>query len=303
IWVDGAGPESTDVTRTDTRYITGQWQRFFTPRVLNELRVAANRTGRDITPTSLVDIPRSLYFVNEPYFGYIEVPGLLATVGNPDDAASYVQDLYQVMNTFTANLGKHTWKAGVDYQRYHFDGFSESRRGGAFRFRTLEEMMTLRRSATAQADRFTGVLPGTDTHRHMRQNSVAVCIHHDFRTSDRLTLSLGMRYEFVTTPRELNGKVAGLLRFEDLESGPLGVTPGTPMFDNPSRTMGLAPGLGMSWSPFADNKTTVRGGSGIFYQPLTVSFYRGTTFREYPYFAGVDLRQPAVFGPAMQRAL
>ena len=34
----------------------------------------------------------------------------------------------------------------------------------------------------------------------------------------------------------------------------------------------------------------------MFYQPLTVSFYRGTAFREYPYFAGVDIRQPPVFG-------
>ena len=303
IWVDGAGPQSTDITRTDTRYITGQWQRFFTPRVLNELRVAVNRTGRDITPTSLVDIPRSLYFVNEPYFGYIEVPGLLATVGNPDDAASYVQNLYQVTNTFTANLGKHTWKAGVDYQRYHFDGFSESRRGGAFRFRTLEEMMTLRRSATAQADRFTGVLPGTNTDRHMRQNYVAFFLQDDFRTSDRLTLNLGLRYEFVTIPYELNDKVAGLLRLDDLETGPKGITPGTPMFNNPSKKMGVAPRVGASWNPFGDNRTSVHSGVGMFYQPLTVSFYRGTTFREFPYFQGVDLRQPAVFGPAMQQLL
>ena len=42
---------------------------------------------------------------------------------------------------------------------------------------------------------------------------------------------------------------------------------------------------------------TVKGGYGIFYQPLTTSFYRGTTFRIYPYFAGVDIRQPTVFGP------
>ena len=303
IWVDGAGPHSTDITRTDTRYSTSQWQKVITSRVLNELRGAVNRTARDITPTSLVDIPRNLYFANEPYFGYIEVPGLLATVGNPDDAAEYVQNLYQVSNTFTANLARHTWKAGFDYQRYHFDGFSESRRGGAFRFRTLEEMLRLNRSATAQADRFTGVLPGTDTDRHMRQNYVAMFVHDDFRMSDRLSLSLGFRYEFVTTPYELNGKVAGLLRLEDLESGPLGITPGSPMFDNPSKGMGWAPRLGMSWSPFGNNKTTVRGGAGMFYQPLTVSFYRGTTFREYPYFAGVDIRQPAVFGPAMAQLL
>ncbi len=303
IWVNGGGPDSTDITRTDTRYVTSQWQRLLGSRLLNELRVASNRTGRDITPTNLVDIPRSLYFANEPYFGYIEVPGLLATVGNPDDAAEYVQNLYQVSDTFTANLGKHTWKAGFDFQRYHFDGFSESRRGGAFRFRTLEEMMRLNRSATAQADRFTGVLPGTDTNRHMRQNYTALFVHDDFRMSDRLSFSLGARYEFVTTPYELDGKVAGLLRLEDLESGPLGVTKGSPMFDNPSKGMGFAPRLGMSWSPFADNKTTIRGGTGIFYQPLTVSFYRGTTFREYPFFAGVDIRQPAAFGPAMAQLL
>jgi hypothetical protein len=296
-------PLSTDITKTDTQYVTGQWQRLFTSSVLNELRVAANRTERDITPTLLVDIPRSLYFVNEPYFGYLEVQGGLSTAGNIDDAAKYSQDLYQVSDTFTLNTGKNTWKAGFDVQRYHFDGFSESRRGGSFRFRSFEEMITLRRSATAQADRFTGVLPGTDTDRHARQNYAAFFIHDDLRMSDRLSLSLGLRYEFVTVPYELNGKLSGLLRLEDLESGPLGITPGSPLFDNPSKKMGWAPRLGMSWTPFGGNKTTIRGGAGVFYQPLTVSFYRGTTFREFPYFTGVDLRQPAVFGPAIQQVL
>jgi hypothetical protein len=296
-------PLSSDITTTDTRYVTGQWQKLFTARVLNELRVAANRTFRDITPTLLVDIPRSLYFVNEPYFGYIEVQGGLSTAGNVDDAARYSQDLYQVSDTFTVNRGKHTWKTGFDYQRYHFDGFSESRRGGSFRFRSFEELITLRRSATAQADRFTGVLPGTNTDRHARQNYAAFFVHDDLRMSDHLSLSLGLRYEFVTTPYELNGKLAGLLRLEDLESGPLGITPGSPLFDNPSKGMGLAPRLGFAWTPLGDNKTTIRGGSGIFYQPLTVSFYRGTTFREFPHFTGVDLRQPAIFGPGIQQVL
>jgi hypothetical protein len=112
-----------------------------------------------------------------------------------------------------------------------------------------------------------------------------------------------VRYEFVTTPHELNGKVGGLLKLDDLESGPKGITIGSPMFDNPSKGMGLAPRLGLSWNPFGDNKTTIRGGGGMFYQPLTVSFYRGTTFREFPYFQGVDIRQPAVFGPAMAQLL
>lgn len=295
-------PSFTDVTTTDARYVTSQWQRIFTSSVLNEVKFAANRTARELVPTPLVNVPRSLYFVDQPYFGYIEVPGILTSAGNVDDSAKYSQDLYQASDTLTLHAGRHTWKTGFDYQRYHFDGFSNSRLGGDYRFRSLEELLTLRRSATSQADRFTGNLPGTDTDRHMRQSYAAFFVHDDLHVSNHLSLSLGVRYEFVTTPYELSGKVAGLLSLNDLQSGPRGITPGTPLFNNPS-TKALAPRVGVSWTPFGDNKTTIRGGTGIFYQPLTVSFYRGTTFREFPYFAGVDIRQPTVFGPAIQSVL
>ena len=68
------------------------------------------------------------------------------------------------------------------------------------------------------------------------------------------------------------------------------------MFKNPSKKS-FAPRLGVAWNPWGDKKSTVKGGYGLFSQPLTTSFYRGTTFRIYPYFAGVDIRQPPVFGP------
>jgi len=295
-------PFFTDITTTDARYVTSQWQHIFRSSLLNEVKFANNRTRRELIPTPMIDIPQSLFFVKEPYFGYMEMPGILTSAGNVDDSANYTQDLYQVSDTLTWHAGKHTVKSGMDFQRYHFDGFSNSRLGGAYRFRTLEEMLTLRRSSTAQADRYTGNLPGTDTDRNMRQNYWAFFVHDDFRVSDRLSVSAGLRYEFVTTPYELNGKVAGLLSLDDLESGPKGITPGSPLFDNPSK-LSFAPRLGVSWSPFGNTKTIIRGGTGIFYQPLTVSFYRGTTFREYPYFAGVDIRQPTVFGPGIQDVL
>ena len=295
-------PLFTDETTTDARYVMGQWQRIFSSALLNEARGAANRTARELIPTPLVDIPRNLYFVDQPYFGYIEFSGApITSVGNVDDDAKYAQNLYEFSDTLTLQKGQHTFKTGADFQRYHFDGFSDSRLGGAFRFRSLEEFLTLRRSSSAQADRFTGNLPGTDTRRHVRQNYVSMFVQDDWRASNTLTLSLGLRYEFVTTPKELSGKVAGLLSLDDLESGPKGITPGAPLFDNPSKSHGLAPRVGATWTP--NSSTTIRGGGGIFYQPLTVSYYRGTTFRLYPYFAGVDMRQPSVFGPAIQDLL
>jgi len=285
--------ESADTT---TRYLTGQHQHLFSANLLNVVRVAANRTARDNDLLPTVDIPRALFFSEDPHWGAITVTGLSIAGSTATIPVQYAQDVYELADTFTWVKGGHTWKSGFGWQNYHFDGFSYSRYGGEFRFRNLSEFLTLRRSATAQADRFTGNLPGTDTNRRVRQHYVSMFAQDDWRLRDGLTVSAGLRYEFVTDPKELNGAVGGLLSFDDLESGPRGITPGSPLFDNPSKGS-LAPRLGAAWSPGGDNRTTVRGGWGVFYQPLTVSFYRGTVFRVYPYFAGVDIRQPAVFGP------
>ena len=281
---------------TDTRYFTTQYQHVFTGTLLNSLKFAANRTGRDNDLIPTIDIPTSLYFSEDPHWGAINIAGTSTAGSVATIPVDYQQDVFQLSNTLTWTKGSHVLKSGFDWQKYHFDGFSYSRYGGEFRFRNLQEFLTLRRSSTAQADRFTGNLPGTDTYRQMRQHYAAFFVQDDWRASNDLSFNYGLRYEFVTDPKELNGQVAGLLSFDDLESGPLGVTPGTPMFDNPSKKS-FAPRLGAAWNPLGDARSTVKAGYGLFYQPLTTSFYRGTTFRIYPYFAGVDIRQPPVFGP------
>ena len=282
-------------TTTNTRYFTTQDQHLFSSNLLNMLRFAANRTARtdDLIPT--VDIPRSLYFSVDPHFGAIDITNVSTAGSIATIPVDYKQDVFQLSDTLTWNKGSHVFKSGFDLQNYHFDGFSFSRYGGTFRFRSVQEFLTLQRSATAQADRFTGNLPGTDTFRQMRQWYQAFFVQDDWRVSDHLSLQYGLRYDFVTDPKEKNGKVAGLLQLSDLNTRPDGITPGTPMFKNPSKKS-FAPRLGGAWNPGGDKKSTIKAGYGLFYQPLTTSFYRGTTFRIYPYFAGVDIRQPAVFG-------
>lgn len=282
---------------TDTRYFTTQHQYLFSSNMMNSLRFAANRTGRDNDLIPTIDIPRSLYFSEDPHWGAINIVGTSTAGSIATIPVRYTQDVYQLSDTLTWNRGDHVLKAGFDWQKYHFDGFSYSRYGGEFRFRNVAEFLTLNRGGGAQADRFTGNLPGTDTFREMRQHYAAFFVQDDWRTSDTFSFTYGLRYEFVTDPKELNGQIAGLLSLDDLEGNPPdAITPGTPMFDNPSKRS-FAPRLGAAWNPLGDKKMTVKGGYGVFYQPLTTSFYRGTTFRIYPYFAGVDIRQPRVFGP------
>jgi hypothetical protein len=287
-------------TGSRSRYLTAQHQHLFGYNSLNNLRLSVNRTSREDDVLPNVEIPASLLFTADPHFGAITIVGVTMAGSTNAIPAHYNQRVFQLSDTFTWSRNDHVFKAGVDWQHYRFGGVSYSRYGGEFRFRNLEEFLTLRRSSSAQADRFTGNLPGTDTQREMRQDYVAFFVQDDWRASSRLTLNLGLRYDFATVPNEEQGRVAGLLSLDDLESGPGGVTPGTGLYDNPS-PRSIAPRAALAWAP--DDETTVRGGYGLFFQPLTVSYYRATTFRVFPYFAGVDLRQPAVFGPGIQTIL
>jgi hypothetical protein len=292
-----AHPYFNEQITTKTRYLTMQDQHLFGSTLMNTFRFASNRTARtdDLVPT--IDIPSSLYFSTDPHWGAIDIVNVSTAGSIATTPVDYNQDVYQLSDTLTWNKGSHVLKTGFDAQNYQFDGFSFSRYGGTFTFRNVAEFLALNRSATAQADRFTGNLPGTDTFREVRQWYAAFFVQDDWRASDSLSLQLGLRYDFVTDPKELNGKIAGLLSFDDLEGKlPDSITPGTPMFKNPSKKS-FAPRLGVAWNPFGNKKQTVKAGYGMFYQPLTTSYYRGTVFRIYPYFAGVDIRQPAVFGP------
>jgi hypothetical protein len=289
-------PDFFEHTTTATRYFTTQDQHLFSSNVLNMLRFAANRTARTDDLLPIFTIPQALYFSTDPHFGAIDITGVSTAGSIATTPVDYKQDVFQVSDTLTWNKNSHVFKTGFDLQDYHFDGSSFSRYGGTFRFRNVQEFLTLQRSATAQADRFTGNLPGTDTFRQMRQKYAAFFVQDDWRASDHLSVNIGLRYDFVTDPKELSGKVAGLLQLSDLNTLPNGITPGTPMFKNPSKKS-FAPRLGLAWNPAGNEKMTVKGGYGLFYQPLTTSFYRGTTFRIYPYFAGVDIRTPPVFGP------
>jgi len=284
-------------TNTDTRYFTYQDQHLFSSHVLNVGRFAINYTGRDDDIVPTVTVPQSLYFTVDPHFGAITIQSGITQAGTTASTPiNYRQTLFQVSDTMTLSTSNHTVKFGGDAQRYHFDGFSYSRYGGEFRFTNLQNFMR------ANVNRFTGNLPNTDTQRQMRQSYFAFFAQDEWKPSDNFTVNYGLRYEFFTVPYDVNGQVAGLLSFNDLESGPNGVTPGTDFFKNPSK-LDFGPRVGIAWNPFGDQKTSIKAGTGLFYQPLTTSYYRGTTFRIYPYFAGVDIRTVPTFGPAVQQLL
>src|SRR5439155_10444211 len=79
------------------------------------------------------------------------------------------------------------------------------------------------------------------------------------RVLPRLTFNLGLRYEFITVPRENHGKEAALRNIVSDAEPTLG-----PAFENMS-LRNFSPRFGFAWDVKGDGKTAVRGGFAELY--------------------------------------
>ncbi|HEY6051584.1 MAG TPA: TonB-dependent receptor, partial [Thermoanaerobaculia bacterium] len=215
-------------------------------------------------------------------FGEINVTGLTDIGTDRNNPKSFFQDLYQLSDNVSVWSGPHAFRVGFNAERFDYEANSESRTRGQLRFRSLEDFLR------GRARDFTLSRPGSDFARDLRQDLFAVYVQDDFHAAARLTINAGLRWEFVTTPKERNGKIANLRSVTDST-----VTVGDPLFQNPTKK-NLAPRIGFAWDASGDGKTAVRGGFGIFYeQPLFYEF-RSPMFRSLPFVERVRITNPSL---------
>jgi hypothetical protein len=107
----------------------------------------------------------------------------------------------------------------------------------------------------------------SDSHRDYRQSIVSGFGQDYFRVSSRLTLNVGLRYDFYSNPTETHGRLS-VIRNPATDSGP---TVGQ-LFAATPRDL-VSPQAGFAWNIFGDGKTVLRGGAGIFRDQLPIILY------------------------------
>ena len=145
---------------------------------------------------------------------------------------------------------------------------------------------------------------GSGEFQNDRNEFVNLYLMDDIRLSRRFTLSLGLRWEPYQPWNEVKGRLE-LFRPSDFAAGkvstkyvnaPPGLSfPGDPGF--PARgTNGdwndFAPRLGFAWDPFRDHKTSIRGGSGVFYDSRVISQLTQNTVDNNPFSPSLSLTSP-----------
>jgi carboxypeptidase family protein/TonB-dependent receptor-like protein len=173
------------------------------------------------------------------------------TVG-PGDNTFQKQNTYQIGDTFSWSHGKHTFKFGGGYTHFIYPQFFLPRSNSDNEYNSADAFIndvlpdnpgrTLRNAGT-------GSFLGT-------QSLFAVFAQDDFKVTPRLTLNLGLRYEYWTNPVG-----ASTQTLNAISSVPGVITFGDPKTDKNN----LAPRVGFAYDPTGSGKTSIRGGFGITY--------------------------------------
>lgn len=226
----------------------------------------------------------SLGFLPGYNIGATNVTGITVPGSGPGslNVNELIFNSYQVHQNFYFSKGKHSLKTGFSLERMQYNLDSPNRNGGDFQFGSIGDFITNRPTS------FAALFPGSDTRRGLRQTMLAGYLQDDIRLKPNFTVNIGLRYEFLTIPTEVNGKVALL---PDLLSPTVRV--GGPVHDSNPTTKNFSPRIGLVWDPFKDGKTSVRSSFAMFDSLPLLWLYDTPLTRSTPFFVqGVSTNIP-----------
>src|SRR2546428_12112914 len=125
-----------------------------------------------------------------------------------------------------------------------------------------------------QLSQFFAPIPGVIERRHFRYETFGFYGQDDWRATSRLTLNLGLRYEFHTTVTESQGLQTTLRNpgaQVDVIGGPNWTSPLTvePYMRNPS-LKNFSPRVGFAYDVTGNGKTATRSAFGLYYDVATI---------------------------------
>jgi len=277
------------------QWLTLEEKHVFSPSLLNELRFAytRDRSKSDDFELPGQEIDRSLYFLDparaealgfNPGLGLLQCRCSLSQMGTSTNVPSLkIQNSFQTYNNLIWTKGSHSMKMGFAWTRFQFNHVGAARINGSYLYSGLDDFM---RSDVAEASfHFGNFEDGTEMMAGMRQSLFGFYIQDDFQALPNLNLNLGLRYEFITNPTEVNNRVSNL-------DHPLQETPriGNPYFSENPSLKNFSPRFGFAWDPTGSGKFSVRGGFGLFHQQILQWAYISSIFRATPYAIRPSLR-------------
>ncbi len=218
----------------------------FAPNLLNEFRLGYVRRVDD-RPVGSQNIAGLDSFPN------LQFNDLSLNIG---PFGSYPQgnrnNTIQLVDNVSWTKGRHSIKFGYDGRKLNISSVFVQRQRGDYTYTTLDRYL---RDITPEfGQRSVGGFPFVGN-----LLSHYTFFHDEIRLRDNLTVTLGLRYEYVDVPT--GAKQQSLNAISSV--------PGVLEFRSPRPTKkDFVPRLGIAWSPGRDGKTSIRAGFGMAYDQV-----------------------------------
>jgi Carboxypeptidase regulatory-like domain/TonB dependent receptor-like, beta-barrel len=227
--------------------ITDAWT--VTDHMINDFRVSYSRFVQAFTvPTEFANFPNAK----------VDVLGLnIGPEGNSPQ--SYVQNNYQVLNNISIVKGAHTFKFGPEYRRWIAPSNFLPRERGEWDYDDLQTLIN-----DQIPDGFNGALRGAGTGLfNGNQTALYGFVQDDWKVAPRLTLNLGLRYEWTSNPADVKKQTLNAIS----------TLPGVYDFREPATdTNNIMPRVGFALDPTGSGRWAVRGGFGVSFDVTPQNF-------------------------------
>src|SRR5882762_4476702 len=267
-----------DTWTSRNQYVTLTENHIFSPTFLNSARLSFSRTN---VPTNYIITDPAVTQDNVTFsasgsgtpIGLLVIgsggngsPGGITTLG-PDLASPnyHLQNYWSLGDDAFYTRGKHALKFGVLINRINLAIGETVFNRGRLNFRTCNASNTdpLVCFLNNQPSLELGATQGGIGRRHFNYYTYGFYGQDDWRATSRLTLNLGLRYEFNTSIREAHGLESSFRDYSDTS-----LTQG-PIMKNAS-LKNFSPRIGFAFDPTGKGKTSLRGAFGTYYDVATI---------------------------------
>jgi len=297
----------------------------FSPRLTNQFRLGyteafwSQAPGSPITSADL----RALDFPNAFSAPGMNYPRIEFDASNYNDGLQYGgggaftgsisesdDSIWDLGDSAIWTVKRHTLSFGFDGRRIHLDlapgsaSLGRVNYNGQYSGDTFADALLGAGAGIALTQLGPLSNPTLQPEAHLHFNWMAPYVEDDWKVNDRLTLNLGLRYEFIATPFEeqnsfiwpdfsapggalyiANAKIAqdygGVNPFSP-STGLYVLSPGGQRGPGPAPKNDWAPRLGFAYRLFGGDKTVIRGGFGKYFDTIEANEFQASSVGIYP---------------------
>jgi Carboxypeptidase regulatory-like domain len=281
-------PYWPEVDNTKNHFLTVEERHIFSANIVNSGRVMFSRTLESSYSNSTLPAssdPLAFIASRHPEDAFV-LPNSFFVTGIGSN--QFVSDTI-AQNTFGAGddvawiHGAHTITFGADILRVQSNVNAPFEFGGSYPFANLQSFLEgIPGGLTGYAVQDS---PFTDSpRRYFREIDINPYVNDSWKVNSRLTLNIGVRYEYGTNP-------SGWPLFTVLDA-PFGNGSASPdgsfapvghVFQTSPNRKNIDPRVGLAWVPFGHQKTSIRAGFGIFHDPVAPRTYASAYYFDPPY--------------------